>query len=73
MRIRLIGPSDEMPAAVEQLRQVFDVRTVSRPYSTRPGDSQDASWVRVYIDAVVPQRRLRLRYEHDDEPGGGGG
>lgn len=46
MKMRLMGASTEMPKVVEELRNTFNVRSVSKDYPNR-GNSTD---VRVYVD-----------------------
>jgi hypothetical protein len=49
MRIRLMGTSNEVTAAVAALRQVLDVLEVSGEYPNRSGPL-----VRVYVEAEPP-------------------
>lgn len=46
IKIRLEGTLSEIDAAAEQLRQIFHVVSVSRPYQNR-----NSELCRVYIDA----------------------
>lgn len=56
MKIRLSGTPDEVTRAVNLLRQVLHVQTVSRPYPNR----RDETGTRVYIDAELPTQADRL-------------
>lgn len=57
MKIRLIGLPSECEAAVQLLRQVLDVVSVSAAYATR-GRSRE---IRVYVEARLPQERKGAR------------
>ena len=48
MKIRVEGLLDELDAAIEELRQSFIVRSVSRPYKNRNSD-----YHRVYLDVEI--------------------
>lgn len=48
MKIRIEGLPSELDAAVDRLRQVFFVQSVSRPYKNRNSEK-----CRVYVDAEM--------------------
>lgn len=50
MKIRLMGTTAELNAAVHVLRLAFDVREVSAPYRNR-GDSVLS---RIYVECAIP-------------------
>jgi hypothetical protein len=66
VNIRLTGTADEVDATVELLKQVLDVREVSRFYPNR-GDSKLG---RRYIeaDAPAPARTVRAHAVRADRP-----
>ena len=49
LKIRLMGPPEEMDQAVQELRRVFRVIDISQPYANR----SPSGHVRVYVEADV--------------------
>ena len=45
MKIRIEGKPDEVAAAVEKIKEVFQVDTVSKPYKNRNSDD-----IRIYVN-----------------------
>jgi hypothetical protein len=51
MKIRLQGKPDEIEAAAEKLKEMFEILEVSAPYKNR-GNS---GFYRIYLDAELPK------------------
>lgn len=56
LRIRLCGTKDELGAAVEKVREAFDVASVSKPVRSRLVDGEFLIYVRVrHLSADLPE------------------
>lgn len=65
MKIRLEGTGPELAEAVPELRKLFRISSVSRPYKNR-----DNELYRVYVDAELPSDKYKAIIRLKDSVGG---